>query len=179
MTSGSARYTNYFDLELKQYDIPTAFLNAEIDRKLYAETPEAFRHVKGEIMLLLRGLYGLKEAPILWYNELRRQLIKLGLKPVEGFPCLYTSLVSTCIRRRLGDLCWWQAIEILVQGEQLSPLRHRRIAVRPLQVFVKAVDSATMLAAHKHPVRSKVGKYTLFPNCKSWQEKHSRGKDLG
>jgi hypothetical protein len=42
-------------------------------------------------MQVLRALYGLKESPILWYNELRRQLVKLGLKPVEGFPCLYTS----------------------------------------------------------------------------------------
>lgn len=82
---------NYFDLELKQYDVPTAFLNAKTNRKLYAETPEAFRHIEGEIMLVLRALYGLKESPILWYNELRRQLVKLGLKPVEGFPCLYTS----------------------------------------------------------------------------------------
>jgi hypothetical protein len=66
-------------------------LNAKINRKLYAETPEAFRHIEGEIILVLRALYGLKESPILWYNELRRQLVKLGLKPVEGFPCLYTS----------------------------------------------------------------------------------------
>jgi hypothetical protein len=28
---------NYFNLELKQYNDHTAFLNAEIDRKLYAE----------------------------------------------------------------------------------------------------------------------------------------------
>jgi hypothetical protein len=82
---------NYFDLELKQYDVPTAFLNANINRTLYAETPEAFRHTEGEIMHVLRALYGLKESPALWYDELRRQLVKLGLKPVEGFPCLYTS----------------------------------------------------------------------------------------
>lgn len=61
---------NYFDLELKKYDVPTAFLNADIDRKLYAETPETFRHPKGEIMLVLRALYGMKELPILWYIEL-------------------------------------------------------------------------------------------------------------
>jgi hypothetical protein len=82
---------NQFNLELKQYDVPTAFLNAKITRKLYAETPEAFCHIEGEIMLVLRALYGLKKSPILWYNELRRQLVKLGLKLVEGFPCLYTS----------------------------------------------------------------------------------------
>jgi hypothetical protein len=56
---------NYFDLELKQYDVPTAFLNANINRTLYAETLEAFRHTKGEIMLVLRALYGLKESPVL------------------------------------------------------------------------------------------------------------------
>jgi hypothetical protein len=42
-------------------------------------------------MRVLRALYGLKESPVLWYNELRRELIKLGLQPVDGFPCLYTS----------------------------------------------------------------------------------------
>ncbi|KAI0991462.1 hypothetical protein K3495_g16725, partial [Podosphaera aphanis] len=31
---------NYFDLELKQYDVPTAFLNAKLNRKLYVETPD-------------------------------------------------------------------------------------------------------------------------------------------
>ena len=56
---------NYFDLELKQYDVPTAFLNANINRTLYAETLEAFRHTKGEIMRVLRALYGLKELPTL------------------------------------------------------------------------------------------------------------------
>ncbi|KAK1913009.1 hypothetical protein P3342_004945 [Pyrenophora teres f. teres] len=48
---------NYFDLELKQYDVPTAFLNARINRTLYAETPAAFRHTKGEVMRVLRALW--------------------------------------------------------------------------------------------------------------------------
>jgi hypothetical protein len=52
-------------LELKQYDVPTAFLNANINRTLYAETPEAFRYTEGEIMRVLRALYGVKESPIL------------------------------------------------------------------------------------------------------------------
>jgi hypothetical protein len=65
---------NYFDLELKQYDVPTAFLNASINRTLYAETPGAFRHIEGENMLVLRALYGLKESPILWCNGLSPRL---------------------------------------------------------------------------------------------------------
>jgi hypothetical protein len=61
---------NYFDLELKQYNVLTAFLNAKINRKLYAKIPKAFYHIKGDIMLVLRALYGLKEPLILWYNKL-------------------------------------------------------------------------------------------------------------
>ena len=134
---------NYFDLELKQYDVPTAFLNAKIDRTVYAETPESFRHIEGEIMRILRALYGLKESPLLWYNELRRELIKLGLKPVEGFPCLYsnswlilfvyvddivmafhesnaelhksfeTDLVNLYNTKAIGDLTWFLGIRIV------------------------------------------------------------------
>jgi hypothetical protein len=62
-----------------------------INRILYAETPVAFHYTEGEIMRVLRALYGLRESPILWYDELRRELIRLGLKPVDGFLCLYTS----------------------------------------------------------------------------------------
>jgi hypothetical protein len=36
-------------------------------------------------------LYGLKEAPLLWYNNLCASLKKMGLKPVPGIPCLFTS----------------------------------------------------------------------------------------
>lgn len=56
---------NYFNLELKQYNVPTAFLNAKLNCKLYAKTPKAFCYTEGEIMLVLRALYGLKEALIL------------------------------------------------------------------------------------------------------------------
>ncbi|KAI0997605.1 hypothetical protein K3495_g10583 [Podosphaera aphanis] len=68
---------NYFDLELKQYDVPTAFLNAKLNRKLYAETPDRIYNVRGEIIEVQLALYGLKEAPLLWYDELKSMLIKL------------------------------------------------------------------------------------------------------
>ena len=70
---------NYFNLELKQYDVPTAFLNAKLNRKLYAKTPEGVQHIKGEILEVLLALYGLKESPALWYEELKSSLLKLIL----------------------------------------------------------------------------------------------------
>ena len=79
---------NYFDLELKQYDVPTAFLNGRLNRKLYAEMPDALKCREGEILEVLLALYGLKESPLLWYEELKKTLIRFGLKNVPGFPCL-------------------------------------------------------------------------------------------
>jgi hypothetical protein len=39
----------------------------------------------------LRALYGLKEAPLLWYNAFKKTFMKLGLNPVNGFPCIFTN----------------------------------------------------------------------------------------
>jgi hypothetical protein len=40
---------------------------------------------------LWQALYGLKEALLLWYNNNCASLKKMGLKPVPGIPCLFTS----------------------------------------------------------------------------------------
>jgi hypothetical protein len=81
---------NQFGLELLQYDVPNAFLNATLNRKLYAETPVGFKK-DGELLQVLRALYGLKESPLLWYKDLRGTLESLGLTPLPGFPCVYVN----------------------------------------------------------------------------------------
>ena len=72
-----------------QFDAMNAFLNARLPRKMYCRTPEGFADELGELLELQRALYGLKEAPLLWYQELSSTLQKLGLKPVPGALCLY------------------------------------------------------------------------------------------
>jgi hypothetical protein len=80
-----------FDLLMFQYDALNAFLNARVNRKLFCYTPKGFTKQYGELLLILRALYGLKEAPLLWYAELQKTLKKLGLKPVPGVPCLFAN----------------------------------------------------------------------------------------
>ena len=80
---------NFFDLELRQYDLPAAFVNSKLNRKLYVEVPDGIKFAKGELLQVLRALYGLIESPSLWFEELKKTLVKLGLKPVPSFPCLY------------------------------------------------------------------------------------------
>jgi hypothetical protein len=52
-----------FDLELYQYDVLNAFLNAEIDRLMYVRCPEGYEGELGQLLKLKRALYGLRDAP--------------------------------------------------------------------------------------------------------------------
>lgn len=83
--------TAAFGLNAYQYDVLNAFLNAPLDRKLYARAPEGFAQDLGKLLELKRALYGLKDAPLLWYKHLKKTLMKLGLRPVEGVQCLFVS----------------------------------------------------------------------------------------
>jgi hypothetical protein len=78
-----------FNLEAMQYNVPNAFLNATLDRTLHVRTPDGFQNRHGQTLRLLRALYGLKEAPRLWAIHFQESLQKLGLHPVQGFPCLW------------------------------------------------------------------------------------------
>jgi hypothetical protein len=78
-----------FNLKAMQYDVPNAFLNATLDRTLHVRTPDGFQDRYGQTLRLIRALYGLKEAPRLWAIHFQESLRRLGLHPIQGFPCLW------------------------------------------------------------------------------------------
>ncbi|KAI1507080.1 hypothetical protein Ptr86124_013971, partial [Pyrenophora tritici-repentis] len=80
-----------FGLLMFQYDAMNAFLNARVPKKLYCNTPEGFTTQFGALLLLRRALYGLKEAPLLWYQDLANTLQDLGLKQIPNTPCLFAN----------------------------------------------------------------------------------------
>jgi hypothetical protein len=80
-----------FGLKAYQYDVLNAFLNALLDKLVYVQTPYPYVEEFGKLLKLKRALYGLKDAPLLWYKHLKETLTKLGLKPVKEVPCLFTN----------------------------------------------------------------------------------------
>ena len=54
-----------FDSELVQFDVPTAFLNADVEEEVFMEMPKGFGK-DGQVCRLLKSLYGLKQAPRNW-----------------------------------------------------------------------------------------------------------------
>ena len=54
----------YFDYEIWQMDVKTAFLNGFVEEELYIEQPEGFEDLSGtnKVCKLQRSIYGLKQA---------------------------------------------------------------------------------------------------------------------
>ena len=80
------------DLELDLVDVLTAFLNGEIDAKIYMKIPEGLS-VEGDptpdedpkrwVVRLLKSLYGIKQGPRIWALKLHSVLTKIGFKRTD------------------------------------------------------------------------------------------------
>lgn len=64
---------------IRQYDIKTAFLNSQMDRKLYTAEPKGYETGKGNACLLNTALYGLVQSAYLWFEEIKGTLLAYGL----------------------------------------------------------------------------------------------------
>jgi len=82
------RYTTYrvllsiayrFDLEIKQFDVVTAFLNAHVDDDIYMYSPPVLKVISPNgvkpVCKLNRSLYGIEQAPRSWQSLLSSWLV--------------------------------------------------------------------------------------------------------
>ncbi|KAI0993386.1 hypothetical protein K3495_g14798, partial [Podosphaera aphanis] len=74
----------------KQGDVPTAFLNPDLNIELFMELPKGYEK-DVHVIKLCKGLYGLKQAEALWYDDAKSTLAQLGLFPTTSDICLYTN----------------------------------------------------------------------------------------
>ncbi len=78
-------------MELLQFDVKNAFLNASRSHDstpVTCELPDGFKKA-GICVELLKALYGLRDSPQLWYEELASKLRELGLEACPEEPCLF------------------------------------------------------------------------------------------
>lgn len=78
------------NLHLHQMDVSTAFLNGDIDREIFVEPPQGLE-TNGQVCLLKRTLYGLKQSPRGWNHALDAFLTTLGLERLVTDNCLYVN----------------------------------------------------------------------------------------
>ena len=75
-----------FDLELIQFDVVNAFVNADLNQEVYMRQPPGYRS-SGMIVRLQKALYGLREAPLLWQKYFTDTLYRFGFRTIPHEPC--------------------------------------------------------------------------------------------
>lgn len=77
--------------EVHQMDAVTAFLNSDLVDEVYVEQPEGFKDPTRpyDVWELNKSLYGLKQSPKLWQDDVKEFLIDIGFSQCEIDPCIY------------------------------------------------------------------------------------------
>ena len=87
-------------IQLHQLDITAAFLNGELEEKVFMRQPEGFVEDGKEHLVckLKHSLYGLKQSPRCWNHTLDTHLKSMGFVQSPSDPCIYTSSEGeTCL----------------------------------------------------------------------------------
>ncbi len=80
-------------------DVKSAFLHARLVEKIYVKQPEGFvldTH-PNKVCLLLKSLYGLKQALHVWNKEIDQHLRRHGYEPTDADLCVYICHVGRAI----------------------------------------------------------------------------------
>ncbi|GJX52612.1 retrotransposon protein, putative, ty1-copia subclass [Tanacetum coccineum] len=81
----------FYDYEIWQMDVKTAFLNGYLDEDIYMVQPEGFvdpKHPR-KVCKLQRSIYGLKQASKSWNKRFDEEIKKFGFDQNLDEPCVY------------------------------------------------------------------------------------------
>ncbi|GKA94855.1 retrovirus-related pol polyprotein from transposon TNT 1-94 [Tanacetum coccineum] len=84
------------NMTIYQMDVKTAFLNGELNEKVYVSQPEGFFDPDHptHVYCMKKALYGLKQAPRVWYNTLSRFLLENKFSKGVVDPTLFTKKIG-------------------------------------------------------------------------------------
>jgi hypothetical protein len=90
--------TAFYNLECEQIDIITAYLNAHLtdDDVVLLRLPPGCKGHK-TVVRLRRGMYRLRQSALLWYNDLKGSLNKLGFLPIKADLCVFINTTTGTI----------------------------------------------------------------------------------
>ena len=80
-------------MSIKQMEGTTAFLNRILKEEIFMAQPPGFEENGRETVVckLQKSLYGLKQSPRCWYEELSKHLVGTGFKQSRADPCVFIS----------------------------------------------------------------------------------------
>ncbi|KAJ9560030.1 hypothetical protein OSB04_005190 [Centaurea solstitialis] len=89
----------YFNYEIWQMDVKTAFLNGKLTEDVYMEQPEGFEDPKNpdKVCKLLKSIYGLKQASRSWNLHFDERIKEFGFTKSKFEPCVYTKFSGSIV----------------------------------------------------------------------------------
>ncbi|MBW0495008.1 hypothetical protein O181_034723 [Austropuccinia psidii MF-1] len=83
-------YAAAMNLQFEQLDIKSAFLNAPLEEEVYLTIPQGLdRDKRNNCLKLKKAIYGLKQAPLAWYQQLSTWLLKIGFHVSKADFCVF------------------------------------------------------------------------------------------
>jgi len=93
---------------MEHFDVVTAFLNPEIDDDdIYMTLPDGWPEGSNSPKIVVRlreALHGLKQAPLLWHDNINGLLLALGFTQSSADPKLYLHSNGILIHRYVDDI---------------------------------------------------------------------------
>ena len=89
----------FFDYEIWQFDVKTAFLNGFLKEELYMIQPEGFVDPKNadKVCKLQRSIYGLVQASRSWNKRFDEVIKAFGFIQVVGESCIYKKVSGSSV----------------------------------------------------------------------------------
>ncbi|KAJ9545069.1 hypothetical protein OSB04_024776 [Centaurea solstitialis] len=89
----------YFNYEIWQMDVKTAFLNGKLTEDVYMQQPEGFVDPNNpdKVCKLLKSIYGLKQASRSWNLHFDERIKEFGFAKSEFEPCVYTKFSGSVV----------------------------------------------------------------------------------
>jgi len=85
---------NRYRWHIHQMDVKSAFLNRDLENEIFMKIPPGVEAKEGQVWLLHKVLYGLKQASREWYLKLKGQLEELGFKRSDANHRVFTKIIN-------------------------------------------------------------------------------------
>ncbi|GJX43241.1 retrotransposon protein, putative, ty1-copia subclass [Tanacetum coccineum] len=125
----------YYDYEIWQMDVKTAFLNGYLDEDIYMVQPEGFvdpNHPR-KVCKLQRSIYGLKQASRSWNKRFDEEIKKFSFAQNLDKPCVYQKASGSNVTFLI-----LYVDDIIIMGSASTPKEVKRMQNVP---YASAVGS--------------------------------------
>ena len=130
------------NLETRQVDYVNAFAQAELNKPVFVEPPAGFKHNNPfpVVLRLKKSLYGMSDAPLIFFELLRDNLIAIGFEQWKNIdPCLFVHKKAICLT--YVDDCLWFGKD----GAAIDKLIKRMKDERKMDLTVESNDVSAFL----------------------------------